>query len=274
MADPNIRNEAMKMAVIESVEDFSRPWGEVDVLRLDRDERDVYVVGFAHSDRSVEAALRLRYEIFNLELDEGLPESVETGLDRDGFDAQMTHLLLIEQSSGAVVGTYRMQTVTHALAHGGLYSAQEYDMTGLVPYFDDAIELGRACLAPEHRAMRAIIGLWQGIGAFMNLHDVHLLFGCCSLTTRDAMDGWRALKTIRESGFLHESVYLPALPALSCGDEVDAEAIPLPKLFRTYMKLGTKVVSEPAIDRSFGTVDFLVLLDGRVVTYSRLDIVR
>jgi putative hemolysin len=218
--------------------------------------------------------LRLRYEVFNLELNEGLESSTETGLDRDDFDAEMTHLLLIEQDTGNVVGTYRMQTVAHGLAHGGLYSAQEFDMQGLESYFDESIELGRACLAADHRSMRAIIGLWQGIGAYMNLYGLHYMFGCCSLTTQDTLDGWRAMKTIRDAGFLHESVYLSVLPEFSCGDDVDADAIQLPKLFRTYMRLGTKVVSEPAIDRAFGTVDFLVMLDARVVTFSPLDIVK
>ena len=82
------------------------------------------------------------------------------------------------------------------------------------------------------------------------------------------------MRTIREKGYLHDSVYLPALADFSCGEEVEVSAILLPKLFRTYMRLGTKVVSAPAIDRGFGTVDFLVILDARVVTFSQLDIVK
>ncbi|HIA48225.1 MAG TPA: GNAT family N-acetyltransferase [Candidatus Hydrogenedentes bacterium] len=274
MAEHEIDVTRLTTRPILSAEDFKGSWGAVDVLSLPGNAGDRYLIGFAHSDRSVERALRLRYEVFNLELDEGLASSAATGLDRDDFDAQMTHLLLIEQATGAVVGTYRMQTVAHGLAHGGLYSAQEFDMSGLEPYFDEAIELGRACLAADHRSMRAVIALWQGIGAYMNLYGLYYMFGCCSLTTRDMLDGWRAMKTIRKKGHLHDSVYLSVLPEFSCGDEVEVDAIPLPKLFRTYMRLGTKVVSAPAIDRAFGTVDFLVMLDARVVTFSQLDIVK
>ena len=39
------------------------------------------------------------------------------------------------------------------------------------------------------------------------------------------------------------------------------DPIKLPKLFRTYLRYGSKVCSPPAIDREFGTIDFLVLLD-------------
>jgi len=51
-------------------------------------------------------------------------------------------------------------------------------------------------------------------------------------------------------------------------------AIKLPKLFRTYMTMGAHVISGPAIDRDFGTVDFIVFLDATIVTFSQLEVVR
>ena len=94
------------------------------------------------------------------------------------------------------------------------------------------------------------------------------------------MDGWRALRTIRETGSLHSQLYLPAHEAFSCGSEPPSEELAaepqykLPKLFRTYIRLGTKVISEPAIDIEFGTVDFLVLQDGKKFTFSQLDVLK
>lgn len=273
-------DRSLSMKPLRSVDDFSSPWGEVDVLSLPVGDKDRYCVGFARSDYAVECALRLRYEVFNLELDEGLDTSTATGLDRDEYDAQMTHLILIELEGHAVVGTYRIQTAKQAAAGIGFYSSLEYDLSGMASRLDRALESGRACLATEHRSMRAIVGLWQGIGAYMNLYEQHYLFGCCSLTTQDPDDGWRALKTIREKGYLDDSVYLSALELHGCGDaarELDpgiGDAIPLPKLFRTYLHLGAKVISEPAIDRAFGTVDFLVIIDARDIKFSQLDIVK
>jgi putative hemolysin len=242
--------------------------GDTDLWTLPGEESDRYVVGFAASDRCIELALRLRYEVFNLELNEGLPTSHMTGLDRDAFDAQMTHLVVLDRSTGAVVGTYRMQTGLQAMASGGgLYSAQEYDLTDLRPYFDQIVECGRACIAREHRSVAVLAMLWRGLGAFCQHHRQRWLFGCCSLTSQDPDDGWRALKTIRANGYLHESLFLPARPAMSCGSvsrEFDPDlgpAIKLPKLFAAYMRLGVKVISEPAIDREFRTVDFLILFD-------------
>ena len=39
----------------------------------------------------------------------------------------------------------------------------------------------------------------------------------------------------------------------------------MPKLFGTYLRYGAKVCSDPAIDRFFGTIDFLALIDVRDV---------
>jgi putative hemolysin len=45
----------------------------------------------------------------------------------------------------------------------------------------------------------------------------------------------------------------------------------LPKLFSAYVRLGAKVISEPAIDREFGTVDFLILQDALALSLSSLE---
>ena len=263
-----------------SPEDLISAKDKCDIIVLPQDDRAPYIAGFAVSEKGIDAALRLRYEVFNVELGEGLDESIRTGLDRDEFDDQMTHLVLLERKTGQVVGTYRMQTVRHAFSHQGLYSAREYEMDGLKPYFNSAIELGRACLAEHARNFRAILTLWLGIGGFMNCFNQRYLFGCSSLTSQKTDEGWRALKTIRANGCLHENIFLKASPEYSCGpesrefDPTLGNPLSLPKLFRTYLRLGAKVISEPAIDREFGTVDFLVLMDGREVTFSQLDVLK
>ena len=275
-----MRSAIQKFSTVpfKGADDFSRPWGEVDLLALPTAPTDRYVTGFALSTRCVDEALRLRYEVFNLELEEGLESSAATDLDRDAFDDHMTHLVLLERDTHRVVGTYRMHSASRAAA--GLYSAQEYDLSALDPYLETSVELGRACVAADHRTFRTMVALWLGIGAFMNAYALWHLFGCCSLTSRDPMDGWRALRTIRETDSLHSQLYLPAHEAYSCGSEPDSEESDveapymLPKLFRTYLRLGSKVISEPAIDREFGTVDFLVLQDGKRLTFAPLDVLK
>ncbi|MBI5155197.1 GNAT family N-acetyltransferase [Candidatus Poribacteria bacterium] len=269
---PQIELDRLKVRELGRWDDLHGRRQDVDILRVPTPLNVFYEVGFAVSPRSIERALRLRYEVFNKELGEGLMASHVTGLDLDPFDGQMAHLVLYHRSTHSIVGTYRLQTVEHALATGGLYSAQEYDFDGHEPEFAHAVECGRACIARDHRSLPALMLLWRGISAFLHLYEREWLFGCCSLTTSDADDGWRAMKTLRAEKNLHESLFLRAREHGSCGDasrEFDPAiggAIKLPKLFRAYLRLGAKVVSEPCLDRAFGTVDFLILMDASGTT--------
>jgi len=253
---------------------------DADVLLIPDIPAGKYQVGYAVSPAAIEQVLRLRYLVFNVELGEGLADGALSGLDQDPFDEQMTHLVLLDAASHQIVGTYRIQSAPHALAHRGLYSAQEYDTAPLAPYLDETLELGRACLAKEHRAMDALLTLWAGLGHFMNLHKLYYLMGCCSITTTDPDDGWRALKTLRDKNYMHPELYLRAHPDYSCGSEARLNAadlgpaLKLPKLFRIYLLLCAHIISEPALDQEFGTVDFLTFMDGRQVKLSQLDLLK
>src|SRR6185503_11166609 len=91
-------------------------------------------------------------EVFNRELGEGLSSAWETGRDEDRFDAGCDHLLVEEVASRKPVGTYRLQTAAMAARHQGFYSDDEFDLDGLpAEVRDNAVELGRACVAREHR---------------------------------------------------------------------------------------------------------------------------
>jgi putative hemolysin len=43
--------------------------------------------------------------------------------------------------------------------------------------------------------------------------------------------------------------------------EPAAETPPIPRLLSAYLALGARICGSPAIDREFGTLDFLTLLD-------------
>src|SRR5215472_8724016 len=87
-----------------------------------------YTTRLASDFREVRAAQALRYEVFNLELREGLEESHATKLDEDPFDAACDHLIVEHLPTGKVVGTYRMQTGRNAASHLGYYCAQEFEL--------------------------------------------------------------------------------------------------------------------------------------------------
>ena len=53
-----------------------------------------YTLRLARTREEVEADLRLRFEVFNLELQEGFAESFFTGIDGDEFDRVCEHLIV------------------------------------------------------------------------------------------------------------------------------------------------------------------------------------
>src|SRR6266508_4642515 len=94
-------------------------------------QRPLYRVRLAQSVDDVRRAQRLRFEVFNLELGEGLAGSHAIGLDVDPFDAVCDHLIVEQVGTGKVVGTYRVQTGVVAAERIGYYSEREF---GFTPY--------------------------------------------------------------------------------------------------------------------------------------------
>ena len=149
-----------------------------------------------------EAACRLRFKVFNIEMGEGLESSYETGLDTDHFDAFCEHLLVEDKKDGSVVGTYRMQSGTTAAMNLGYYSEQEFEFAPYEPLRRDILELGRASIDREHRTPEVLTLLWRGIAQYANDMGLRYLIGCSSLNSKDPAEGWQMYRELeRLSGF-------------------------------------------------------------------------
>ncbi|MDW8310924.1 MAG: GNAT family N-acyltransferase [Verrucomicrobiales bacterium] len=221
-----------------------------------------YAVRLAADAEEVRAAQRLRFNVFNLELNEGLATSFATGVDADEFDAVCDHLIVTENATGAVVGTYRMQTGRMAARGRGYYSAGEFDLTPLEPLRDEMVELGRACVARAHRNLVVLGLLWKGIADYTTERGGRYLIGCSSLTSQDPAVGATVYADLCRRHLAPPSWRIRPLPHCECPlRELTDEAVALPKLLRAYLSLGAKICGPPALDRQFGTIDFLTLLD-------------
>lgn len=219
-----------------------------------------YEVRLARDVHEVAAAQRLRFEVFNLELGEGLVQSYGTRRDADELDAVCDHLLVLETSSGRVVGTYRLQTGTMAGAALGYYSAREFDLAPLEPLRGQIVELGRACVHAEHRSYAVLSLLWRGIAAYAAERGARYLMGCSSLTSLDERVGAAAWRRLQVHAAPPALMTVPQ-PGWACSLAVEAEPPKIPRLLTAYLALGAKVCAPPAIDRDFGTIDFLTWLD-------------
>lgn len=225
-----------------------------------------YRVRFARTADDLRRALELRYRVFNLELGEGLEGSHLTGRDEDAFDASCHHMIAEVRRTREVVGTYRLQTQQTAQAHKGFYSDGEFDLSGFGPdLLAEATEIGRACIDADHRSQKVLFGMWRGLMAYTQHTDSRYLFGCCSLTSQDPMDGRAANEWLRQHGYRRDGIDVQPRADFACpGDEPtrkQVKAVKIPKLFNAYLRFGAYVCSGPAIDREFGTIDFLVVMD-------------
>lgn len=225
-----------------------------------------YTLRFARDLNDLDAVLRLRYEVFNVELNEGLDVSAQTQRDRDEFDLGCHHLMVIETATGRVIGTYRMQTRAMADAHAGFYSAGEFDLSGFPDdILNHAVELGRACIERSHRNGRVLFLLWRGVCLYLLKNDKRYFFGCCSLGSQDPAEGKRLMNHFYEAQHVHPEVLVNPQPANIChGDALavdDAYVVHIPELTQLYLNYGAKICSPPAIDRLFKTIDYLTLFD-------------
>lgn len=225
-----------------------------------------YRVRFARTAADLERVQRLRFQVFNLELGEGLAESYATGRDEDLFDEQCQHLLVEETRTGEAVGTYRMQVADSALSGIGFYSAGEFDVRALPErVLLESVELGRACVVKEHRSKKVLFLLWRGLAEYVMHNRKRSLFGCSSLTSQDPAEGWRCYLQLEADGRVHPTLRAEPLPAVAClrPSDLRGPRVEIPTLFHIYLRHGASVLGPPAIDREFGTIDFLTFLEVR-----------
>ena len=155
-----------------------------------------YRLRLAETLEDREAACRLRFRVFNIELGEGLDSSYETGLDMDRYDAICEHLLVEDKVSGRVVGTYRMQSGETAKRNLGYYSEQEFSLGPYEPLRPGILELGRASIDREHRTPEVLMLLWRGIAQYATDMGLRYLLGCSSLNSNDPAEGWQMYRLL------------------------------------------------------------------------------
>jgi putative hemolysin len=247
-----------------------------------------YRVRLAESVEDRDAACRLRFRVFNIELGEGLASSYQTGLDTDQFDLFCEHLLVEDKletnPARRIVGTYRMQSGSTAARNLGYYSEQEFDFARYEPLRPGILELGRASVDREHRTPEVLTLLWRGIAQYAHDMGLRYLIGCSSLNTKDPADGWQMYRQLEQYWVSPEFETRPTVAYACPSEQEGAYAQPspcqhdqslrtptqvkAPKLLKTYLAIGARICAPPAWDREFGTIDFLTLLDLRLISPS------
>jgi putative hemolysin len=236
-------------------------------------EQEQYLIKFAETGEEIEAAMRLRYEVFNLEQGKGLDSANLNQIDQDEFDEHCLQLVIVEKKTSRIVGTYRVHLGIVAKTELGLYSSREYNIEGIDDIIDEVIEVGRSCVHPDFRNGSVIGLLWSGISATLVRSGLRYLLGCVSLETVDPDVGWALYEYFKSREKLCSTLKATPVPGFELpapdpkkveeflGDKKVALMKNIPPLFKGYLRLGVGVCGEPLLDEEFGTIDFLILLD-------------
>jgi putative hemolysin len=219
-----------------------------------------YSLLIADDSSQVAAAQRLRHDVFAGELGAHLPNATG-GLDIDEFDEHCDHLIVRDDATGAVVGTYRMLPPKAAERAGRRYGDDEFDLSGLRPLRDQLVETGRSCVHPDHRSGAVVNLMWAGIARYLHLNNLRWLAGCASVPLDDggvtAAGVWArvqgkhlappSLRVVPRRNWLAET------------ELVGDPRTPPPPLLKGYLRLGSWVCGPPAYDPDFNCADYYVL---------------
>ncbi|MGE2835577.1 GNAT family N-acetyltransferase [Mycobacterium sp. SMC-4] len=221
----------------------------------------------------IEAAQRLRHDVFSTEPGYALPPDTVSDVDR--FDEFCDHLLVRDDATGELVGCYRMLPPPGAIAAGGLYMATEFDVSGLDPLRPGLVEMGRAVVRAGHRNGAVVLLMWSGILAYLDRCGYDYVAGCVSVPVHDpagALAPGSQLRGVRDFVRRRHAAptchtVVPHHPVVLDGHGLDDISPPprvtVPPLLRGYLRLGAQVCGDPAHDPVFGVGDFPALLDKR-----------
>ena len=227
----------------------------------------------AETAADIQAAQRLRYEVFVAELGaKGAAVDHTSRLEKDRYDPFFDHLLLLDRNrktDDRVVGVYRLMRPEQAERAGQFYSENEYDLKGLKRSGRRMLELGRSCVHADYRGGMAMYELWSGLSDYVARHDIEVLFGVASFPGTDIAALAQPLSflhhrhlappelrvTAREPGAQRMDLVPP--------DALDRRAAMLatPALIKAYLRLGGFVGRGAWVDHAFNTTDVCLVMD-------------
>jgi putative hemolysin len=241
-------------------------------------------VRLAENEAEIEASQALRYRVFVGEI--GAKPSAENAVlkrDIDQYDAVCDHLLVLERQPDGkqnIVGSYRLLRRTPMQRIGSFYSASEFDISPMVNFNGEVLELGRSCVDPAYRSRAAMQLLWRGITAYVEAHRIDIMFGCGSLYGADAAHHASTLAYLYHYHLAPEALRINALPQLF----VEMNAMPkehiqqparifagLPPLIKGYLRLGGFVGNGAVLDHDYNTTDVAIIVQTQKVTARYLD---
>jgi len=223
-----------------------------------------YLVKLAENDVEKEEVYKLRYQIFHKELHEA-PYN-ESGIEKDDYDNDYDHLILIYKRTNKIIGTYRILPWFKMNPKKGYYSMQEFQFIDMPKR--DAAEFGRLCIHKENRKTNSFISLWLGVYRYAKSRKIRYLFGVTSLRKGTSLEDIKKIYAyLQKHKRISKKFKAKALVPPSNLDTKDLHISKkqfkniTPRIMNNYFRIGTKFIGEPTYDKAFQVYDILTILD-------------
>jgi putative hemolysin len=231
-------------------------------------------VRLAENSLEIDAAQALRYKVFYEEMmAKSTIKQNKLKRDIDDFDHYFDHILVFDNkikgsTREKVIGTYRLNRGQHYNKEKLFYTSNEYDISNLINYKGNILELGRSCVAKDYRTGSTMQLLWSFIAQYVLKYEIKIMFGCASFPGikaelhKKAFDylyrNYLAPKDIRPIALKNRYVNMKYKGSVEYSFKEFLSQIP--PLIKGYIRLGAFIGDGAVIDYDFNTTDICIVL--------------
>ena len=222
------------------------------------------ILKLAETREEIEKARHLRYSELVLLHNQDI--SFEECFDDS--DWTYDHLIVLEEQTGDVVGTYRLGRREHLRKIGEFAIESKFDISSIKAAKGEIMELSRMAIRSDHRDGLVLRFLWKGLCEYCTHYNVKYLFGVISLHTFEPQGAKNFLSYIYHN-FISEEFDLFAKPPVVEMNILPPDQIDIAQarkemhpVLKGYMGMGCKFARNAHIDdKMLKSVDVMIVMD-------------
>lgn len=184
-----------------------------------------------------------------------------SGAKTDEFDSKCSQILIRRSADHKLVASFRILALTGETLYQS-YSAQHYALESLTTFKGRMLEMGRFCIHPDENDPDILRIAWAVLTAFVDKHDIKLLFGCSSFVGTQASN-YQSAFSVLQNRHLAPMRWRPqrkapetiSIASIASDNSQPRKAmVQMPPLLRTYLLMGGWVSDHAVIDRELNTL--------------------
>lgn len=234
------------------------------------------ILKLAETREEIEEARQLRYK--ELVLFHNKDIAFEDCFDDS--DWVYDHLLILEEDSGEVVGTYRLGRREHLAKLGAFAIESKFDISSVKAADGEILELSRMAIRQDHRDGIAIKLLWKGIMDYCLHYHVKYMIAVISLYTFDPQKAKNFLSYVYHNHVSTEFDISAKPPVIDMNilpaDQIDMAAVreEMHPALKSYMKMNCAFAKSAHLDdKMLKSVDVMLIIDYEKVNPRYLQLV-